>query len=455
MKRWLALVGFAALLGAVICLIWLLCWLDRIFRFRFDFPRDIESLAAQEGWCVARLKEAGALADAAEVTSFQVAPFRPQETLRSQMALVTIEHQEAGGQPARFQCLAKCAPDQGSLWNRTIYVLQGNCQKEVGFYNDLSGQVAGLVPRCYYGGLSEGTGHFCLLLAFLEDVDEYSEEQGCPPEAAAAALRALARIHGAFWGMDAGPHKWLDAIPAVFVELFLTCFGGKLDAAYNHRSRDIWAHCNAPQTLLHGDARVGNMLFSRGDGGAILFDWQATRLGLAACDVAYCLVLSMETGARMSHQEALLRTYHEALCEAGVEGYGWEALREDYERGCLLLGQMFGLPFLSSEISVDEGESRARALSGGLVWSRRGHAFVTHMDEAWLRGAYGIEKARLLEHTEESLLAPHPMNHGAALVAEYLRAHGGVEALYSAGGEGEGGEAGGEEGDQGAGQAHG
>jgi aminoglycoside phosphotransferase (APT) family kinase protein len=68
-------------------------------------------------------------------------------------------------------------------------------------------------------------------------------------------------------------------------------------------------------TLLHGDPHLGNLFFD-GDTPGFL-DWQVVRRGHGLRDVAYVLILSVETGMRRAHQQDLLRAYVRELASAG------------------------------------------------------------------------------------------------------------------------------------------
>ncbi|MBL8951407.1 MAG: phosphotransferase [Myxococcaceae bacterium] len=62
----------------------------------------------------------------------------------------------------------------------------------------------------------------------------------------------------------------------------------------------------AERSVLHGDARVGNMLFPTVPRGRfVLFDWQAVRTGRAEFDVAYFLMLSSQGSGRVFFMPSL------------------------------------------------------------------------------------------------------------------------------------------------------
>src|ERR1700691_4114849 len=73
-----------------------------------------------------------------------------------------------------------------------------------------------------------------------------------------------------------------------------------------------------PQTLLHGDAHLGNTyLLPQGAGG--LLDWQLSVRGYCMHDVSYLIVTSLPIARRREHERALLNRYRERLLALGVK----------------------------------------------------------------------------------------------------------------------------------------
>jgi hypothetical protein len=73
-----------------------------------------------------------------------------------------------------------------------------------------------------------------------------------------------------------------------------------------------------PQTLLHGDAHLGNTyLLPQGSGG--LLDWQLSVRGYCIHDVSYFIVTSLPIALRREHERTLLNRYRERLVALGVK----------------------------------------------------------------------------------------------------------------------------------------
>ena len=101
------------------------------------------------------------------------------------------------------------------------------------------------------------------------------------------------------------------------------------------------ARPRGPQTVVHADFRLDNMLFTPGDPSPVVVDYQTIGWGSGAYDLAYFVGGSLEPEVRAADVDVLVTGYHEALGDHGVTGYTLDELRADYRRECfggLLLG---------------------------------------------------------------------------------------------------------------------
>lgn len=405
--------------------------LDRWLRLPHPFPRDTRALARRRAWCLDTLTRAGALPKDAHILGFEVLPFKSGEAFRSSVARVVVDHEVAGVRH-RFEALAKFAPAGGSIANRVIFVFQRVHLNEVGFYGKIVSAGDFPVPRAYYSRAAQMTGNFCLLLERVPDVIEHTEEAGCPLDAARSALTTLAQFHARHWGRTADfPPK----VTPFTIDFACSLALGRRNRVLRHLARTSWHQGNTPQTLIHGDARVGNMLFSaglfdksKGDVPPVtLIDWQALRWGRAAFDLNYFLLLSLESETRASHEDALIAHYHQALCAAGVTDYSLEDLRDDSRHVLVLVFSLLVIPFLGGEITLDSDNS-GRALSGALVWLERLRHATRSVDSAWLSKHYGLDADAFREVFEYSTKHPPILNRGAIMVARHLEARARAEA---------------------------
>ena len=109
-------------------------------------------------------------------------------------------------------------------------------------------------------------------------------------------------------------------------------------------------YAEAPTTLIHCDLRLDNVCFD-GERCAYL-DWQLTRSGPAAYDVAYFLSSALDPSADAATEDAILRRYFDAL---DPPDYPFETFVRDYQRGLLLtLTALMPTP----DIAIDAGRGQ-------------------------------------------------------------------------------------------------
>jgi len=91
-------------------------------------------------------------------------------------------------------------------------------------------------------------------------------------------------------------------------------------------------------TIIHGDAHVWNALVSRDAAlnDVRLIDWDAWRIDTATDDdLAYMIAVHWFPDWRRRYERESLRRYHDALIAAGVGGYSFDALWQDYRHSVL------------------------------------------------------------------------------------------------------------------------
>ncbi|UGT64233.1 ecdysteroid 22-kinase family protein [Nocardia asteroides] len=218
-------------------------------------------------------------------------------------------------------------------------------------------------PRLFQSGLPLPIEHPAVHTALIDEqredfllVMEDLAERGADPrdatrpltvDQAADGVRALARLHGTYWGVRLEQHPelaWLepfvpwdgmeiaplpaaldrlpDAPPAVR-ELTI---GALID--------DIWkpyiaSLTTGPQTLLHGDAHIGNTYLL--DGARVGFlDWQVARRGSWSLDLGYFLQGSLTIEDRRRAETDLLAEYRGALELPAAELPSATEIRDGY-----------------------------------------------------------------------------------------------------------------------------
>lgn len=170
---------------------------------------------------------------------------------------------------------------------------------------------------------------------------------GTPPRGnlsateAEAAIGWLARLHAAYWGVRAdeldglqpqGTYWYLDTRPDELAAMPTSGWEGRLRLAA--RALDARLKADVMQTVVHGDAKGANMLFTGGKGSPLVaqcYDFQYTGRAPASKDLAYffCCAVGATEGER---EETLLLHYHAELSAAlrarGVKPPRLAALRE-------------------------------------------------------------------------------------------------------------------------------
>jgi aminoglycoside phosphotransferase (APT) family kinase protein len=169
-----------------------------------------------------------------------------------------------------------------------------------------------------------------------------------------------------------------------------------------------------PQTLIHGDLRSANVMFPRpghstppssfpaggssivaasliaaadsaagfatdprlalpeaSDGRPCIIDWGGLQRGKGVFDVAYLLGTGMSQSQRQIHQEKVLRKYHRALGEGGVDltRYSWDQLMVDYEAALFLSAVLYAMPGVYDRGTTTEENAEA-AKDVGLALGR-------------------------------------------------------------------------------------
>lgn len=192
-------------------------------------------------------------------------------------------------------------------------------------------------PTVYAAPIDEGDEDFMLVMEDLtaRGADPRDATRPLTVEQASNGVRALARMHGEFWG--AGVRRagleWLEPfepwegmqwapLPAALERLGADAPDSVHALAIDHLVEGIWKPyirtLTAPgttQTLLHGDAHIGNT-YVLPDGDVGFLDWQVARRGNFAVDLGYFLQGALTTEDRRIAERELLEQYRTSLGEA-------------------------------------------------------------------------------------------------------------------------------------------
>lgn len=247
-----------------------------------------------------------------------------------------------GSVPEEVRLFVKLPSER--LWLRAALTLTGLYRNEADFYARTAHALpAGLLPRVHAAVCQRS--RFALVLEDLAvplaGCRLHNLTEALAAEQLRPVLRALAKLHAAFWGR---PHAaWRESSRPPFYRLLMLAALAQLRArtpaalpAHAERLfrrllqryeavRAAWSE--PPLCLVHGDAHLGNV-FTRaaptaergadategeGENEAGLFDWQVVSAEQPLRDVAYFLQLSAEPAVLAAAERPLLRFYLAAL----------------------------------------------------------------------------------------------------------------------------------------------
>jgi hypothetical protein len=321
-----------------------------------SFPVHPDNVTPE--WITDVLHKAGALSVGTHVTRFDRQPVGEGVGMLGVISRLTL-HLSRADSSAPATVVVKCATP--SMANREVAKAFRVYEREVRFFRELATRVQSGIPRCYAAAFDDETHDFILV---LDDVGHYRQGDqvaGCGLADAQAGVDAMAALHAAWW--DAPKHAELAWVPAVNSELHLNGMTGGFDAGWGPfiaafgesvdpsivAARDAYRAAlpglhnrmaAGPQTLIHGDFRLDNLMFGDGQPGTepmSLLDWQGMLTSKGPHDLGYFLTQNVTTDVRRAHERELVDRYHAALVAHGVSGYSATDAWADYELAALYL----------------------------------------------------------------------------------------------------------------------
>jgi len=214
---------------------------------------------------------------------------------------------------------------------------------EVAFYRRIRPELAIEAPRCFGGDFDPASGHFALALEDLTGRDALfpNVTQRITPDNVRALLDTLAALHARYWESPrfSGDLAWVEThlaggvaalmngLAPVYIQHEIDNENFKRELVQRLRTtgpellagvQAVQRHQAAlPQTLLHGDAHLGNT-YLLPDGGGGLLDWQLMVRGHALHDVNYLVTTALSIADRRLHEHGLLAYYLDRLARNGV-----------------------------------------------------------------------------------------------------------------------------------------
>jgi hypothetical protein len=326
-----------------------------------DVPVSTE--VADAAFVTAALREGGVLGSDSSVAEVSHETIGEGVGIVGQLARLSLRYEgNASGAPGTVILKIPSAFPE----NRAVGDHYDFYQREGRFYQQLADKVPMRTPRCYWNHVDPGSNTFGMLLEDLGDRTMISQVAGIPGGRAAAALRALARLHGAWWGAPAlDSLTWMprlddpinlaagegyrEAWPR-FLELIedgIPAEGIDIGAGTKEQFESLIHKgiAEAAGSVCHGDFRGDNLMFddrAPGDDEVAVLDWQIAYRGPAVTDVAYFLCQSLTIEERRAHERDLVQGWHDEVVatvrrEQGreLDDYPFELAWDQYRRAAL------------------------------------------------------------------------------------------------------------------------
>lgn len=292
-------------------------------------PTDAEQLTP--AWLSAALAEGGL----GEVTVSSVTAERIAEGVGfiGQLHRLRLEYSSAP-EDAPTSLIAKMPTNDpgGRMMGNMLRLYE----KESGFYRHLVDDCPMGVARCFYNGAEPDDGLYCLLLEDLGHLEAGDQLRPRTLDETTEMLTIMGTIHGTWSDGRGDHHDWLPAIDDASSMVMLGMFEdaypvtmeryGHIIPEYMHDWGPRFAPVAAdwvadfarqPSTIIHGDFRTDNFLFTTDGTATVLLDWQLTSRAPGAYDVYYFLAMCPDADEASANLDALLDHYLDAFASAG------------------------------------------------------------------------------------------------------------------------------------------
>lgn len=228
--------------------------------------------------------------------------------------------------------------------------LQDVYAREVAVYQLFGSNPPLNVPRAYLAAASADGRALNLVLDDLSRRTRLGDQiSGCSPAEAKAVIAEFAKLHVAYWKNSAvmsaawllGRKNTSATVDATFeagADIFRQRFNGRMEAKhldimdrFRGKAADWTQSRVRAHTLIHGEARVDNVLFEDTAQGpaAWLIDWQFADLGSPMFDTAYFLAGSLVSDHRRRCERELVALHQSAISKIDP-GYSLEQALTEY-----------------------------------------------------------------------------------------------------------------------------
>jgi Phosphotransferase enzyme family len=245
------------------------------------------------------------------------------------------------------------AKDPNAVFTSTVLSMY---RREVAFFDQLAARAPMRVPIGYHGAVSDDGSEVAIVMEDLIGNRVCDQVVGMSERDAAAAVDALARWHAQWWNdvdgladrgcaLALGNDLYPAVLPALFDEGWAKLIAsascpppsGLIDIGprFGVRLAGLLQELDhAPVTLLHGDYRADNLMFSP-EGDPIAIDFQLIHTGSGAYDLAYFITQSLDAAVARGAERPLFDRWVDGLRTAGVPAADLDGMWERYRVAAL------------------------------------------------------------------------------------------------------------------------
>ena len=197
------------------------------------------------------------------------------------------------------------------------------------------------VPQCYFASYNDRTNDFVLILENLLDKQDrfftVDSVRGMTHSQAVACVRTIARFHKSCLDLQ-DQFSFLPLMPvhveyAPLIARSLSSYWAEVKKSYSfvldryksggiyelsEKISDVYEQytlelSKSPRTVLHGDYRVGNIMFESNKDDITIFDWQFACRGPGVYDLVYIICFDLSIEDRRKYEANLMQEYFDCL----------------------------------------------------------------------------------------------------------------------------------------------
>lgn len=307
-----------------------------------DIPVATDPETVSPEWLTGALQTSGTISEDMSVENFTFEPIGTGQVSNS--FRVTPTWSSAGQGPKSFVFKVPSHDEASRTVGASIYNV------EVNFYQTFAPKLPIRTPKCHFAGIADNDLDFILVLEDMAPATQGDQMEGCTLDQARTAIREITKLHaptlndpslkGLEWLGKAQTHSadfrpMLQELYKGFRERYDGLIEPEIMAMcdrYYGRITELSALADDPFCLVHSDYRVDNILFASEQGGEpiTVVDWQTTTVASPLRDVSYFIGAGLHVEERRTHEEDLVRLYHDTMAAAGVTELTWEKCWELY-----------------------------------------------------------------------------------------------------------------------------